>query len=374
MPIRTPPRLQVRALLRAAAVLALAACGGKQAEPVAPSVVRLFPPPPDTARIQFLTRISTRSDVVGEHSPNLFQRIVGEQRDDVERLIVKPYGIALHQGTIYVCDGVLPGLEVIDLEAPDFRYVKPTGMGRLPKPINCFTDGQGRLYVTDVGRGEVVVFGDSLAYLGVVGGDSLRRPGDVFVSEERIWITDVRSARVRVYDGSTWEHLYSFPSVAPTDADAPERLIAPANLFVTDDRVYVSDMYAAKVQVYTHDGDYVGSVGSYGLQLGQFYRPKGIAVDRDGILYVADAGFDNVQMFNPEGQLLMAFGGHYEQPGDMMLPAKVVLDYDNLEYFQQYVDPRFDLKYLILVTNQYGPDKINVYGFVEQRDPGLNPR
>ena len=31
-------------------------------------------------------------------------------------------------------------------------------------------------------------------------------------------------------------------------------------------------------------------------------------------------------------------------------------------YFQKYVDPAYELKYIILVTNQYTPEKVNVYG------------
>ena len=65
----------------------------------------------------------------------------------------------------------------------------------------------------------------------------------------------------------------------------------------------------------------------------------------------------------------MFFGGTYKGPGDMWLPAKITIDYDNLQYFRKYVDPSYDLQYLILVTNQYGPDKINVYGRVEPRQP-----
>jgi hypothetical protein len=60
----------------------------------------------------------------------------------------------------------------------------------------------------------------------------------------------------------------------------------------------------------------------------------------------------------------MFFGGKYQEPGDMWLPAKVALDYDNLKYFEPYVHADFTLQYLIYVTNQYGPDKVSVYGYV----------
>jgi sugar lactone lactonase YvrE len=98
--------------------------------------------------------------------------------------------------------------------------------------------------------------------------------------------------------------------------------------------------------------------------MGQFVRPKGIACDKEDNLYVVDAGFENVQIFNSNNQLLMFFGGPYKGPGDMWLPARVIIDYDNIKYFTKYVDSKYDLNYLIIVSNQYGPDKINVYGGV----------
>ena len=102
----------------------------------------------------------------------------------------------------------------------------------------------------------------------------------------------------------------------------------------------------------------------------QMVRPKGIAVDRESNLYVVDAGIENTQIFNKEGKLLMYFGGTYEGPGGMWLPAKITIDYYNMKYFQKYVDPDFVLKYLILVTNQFGPDKLNVYGRVDPKRNG----
>ena len=47
------------------------------------------------------------------------------------------------------------------------------------------------------------------------------------------------------------------------------------------------------------------------------------------------------------------------------MPIRITLDYDNLDYFKQYVDAKYNLKYLIYITNQFGDDKVTVYGFIE---------
>ena len=131
-----------------------------------------------------------------------------------------------------------------------------------------------------------------------------------------------------------------------------------------DDKVYVSDIGDFKIKIFSTSGEVINAIGSYGRNMGQFVRPKGIAVDHNLNLFVVDSGFENVQIFDADGNLLMFFGGSYKKPGDMWLPAKVIVDYDNLKYFEKYVHQSFKLKYLIFVTNQYGPDKINVYGYV----------
>jgi hypothetical protein len=59
----------------------------------------------------------------------------------------------------------------------------------------------------------------------------------------------------------------------------------------------------------------------------------------------------------------MFFGQPGNTPSDLNLPADVWIDYDNIKYFQSYVHPQFKLEYVILVTSQYGANKINVFGF-----------
>jgi DNA-binding beta-propeller fold protein YncE len=335
-------------------------CATKQ---TAPAELVVFPPPPDTARIQFLTRFADSDDVAKGRS--LLQTLIGDPVDEV-RQIIKPFGVAIRDGKIYVCDTVYRGVDILDLQRGTFEYFRPPDFpGRMNTPVNCAVDSQsGWLYVADTGRRAVLIFDESLDYVDSIVGDEDFRPNDVFVEPSLVWVTDGGSGKIKVYEKSTLRELRAFPDIAPGQ---PGHLRRPTNLYVTGDRVYATDFSAFSVKVYTRDGQFVTSVGSHGDGLGQFARPKGIAVDSASILYVVDAAFANIQAFDPDGQLLMFFGGNYGGPGAMLLPAQVTIDYDNLSHFERYVHEGFELKYLILVTNQYGPDKVSVYGFVEPK-------
>lgn len=371
--MRKPHPRTVSRLLRPGGVLLAASVSGWLGAACASAPAQLgrtagpdfvvYPTPPDTPRIQFLMTLSSEVDVTGKRGTSLIEALAGESDETEYRGFNKPYGIGLRDGRLYVCDTMLAGVVVMDLRARTFEQWKPEGDGTLRKPINCFVDdADGRLYVADTERSQVVVFDSTRAYVSAFGEREGARPTDVFVEGERIWVSDLGGQRVRVYDRTTFEQLRAFPEPGE---EAPKALFSPTNLYVRGDRVYVSDFGDFKVKIYSTDGEFIRSVGSYGRALGQFVRPKGIAVDREGIMYVVDAGFENVQMFDDEGQLLMFFGGRYEGLGDMWLPAKVILSYGDLDLFEPLVRPGFALKYLVLVTNQYGPDRINIYGFIE---------
>ena len=40
---------------------------------------------------------------------------------------------------------------------------------------------------------------------------------------------------------------------------------------------------------------------------------------------------------------------------------------DNVRYFQEYVEPGFDVEYLVLVTSQFGDRLVNVLAFGKER-------
>ncbi len=319
----------------------------------------VFPSPPDTARIQLLTTISNSQNIVKPRSK--FAEFVLGKEEVLQ--VNKPYGISLKFGKIYVTDIGIQGLIEIDLENKDFSYFLPQGRGVLKAPVNCFVDDRNYLYVADSKRNQVVIYDKERKYVNAIGDTGMFKPTDVFVYNEKIYVANIKNNKINVYSTDSLNtFLFSFPESEKGNEDF---LYSPVNLYVRNDKVYVSDIGGFNIQVYTLDGKYIKTIGSYGRNLGQFSRNKGVAVDKDENVYVIDASFENAQVFNKEGLLLMYFGGPYAGPGYMWLPAKVTIDYDNMQYFQQFVDPAFNLKYLVLVTNQFGPDKITVYGAVE---------
>lgn len=321
----------------------------------------IFPPPPDTARIQFLTKISNSQDIVKPRSK--FAEFILGKNQVIE--ILKPYGICVKFGKIYITDTGIAGLTVINLEKRDYSQFIPRGRGQLRTPVNCFVDDRDYLYVADSKRNQVVVFNKERNYINAIGDTGTFKPTDVFVYDDKVFVTNIKNNKIFVYNNDSINtFLYSFPE---SEVGNEDFLYSPANIYVRNNKVYVSDIGGFNVKVYTIDGKYLQTIGTYGRYTGQFTRNKGVAVDEDENVYVVDASFDNVQIFNKEAQLLMFFGGVYAGPGYMWLPAKVTIDYDNMQYFQQFVDPAFNLKYLIFVTNQYGPDKISIYGAVEEK-------
>ncbi len=320
----------------------------------------MYPAAPDTARIQYLVSFSG-SDFLGKRS-KFSSFILGPE--DV-RKIGKPYGMAIRNGKLYVCDPPNGGLDIIDFETKKYSNFTPGGKGALKSALNCDVDVNEYTYVADPVQHQVVVYDSLGTYVALLKDTAASfKPTDLMIFHDEIWVTNPTSHTLSIYDKKSHNLIRYFNEEHKYLSGDDGFLYSPFNLFITDDKVYITDFGDFKIKVYDHQGKYLNFIGSYGTGIGQFVRPKGIACDKDSNLYVVDAGFENTQIFNKEGQLLMPFGGPYKGPGDMWLPAKVIIDYDNLKYFSKYLNPDYDLKYLIFVSNQYGPDKVNVYGAI----------
>lgn len=317
-----------------------------------------YPPLPNAPRLQYLATFSSESDAGGDNS--IFQDFLLGGREQEAPLVQKPYGVAMHDGAIYVIDTRGNGYGVFDLRNKKAFTVRGSGAGRMKKPINITIDQDGSRYITDTQRDQVLVFDTANKFVRAYGKEGWFQPSDVAVTEDKLFIADLRNHHIQVLSKQTGEQLYTISRGGQQEGE----LFYPTNLELgSDGYLYVSDTGNFRIQRFTLDGEFAGNYGAVGSGMGQFARPKGIAVDRSGRRFVIDAAFENIQIISPEGELLLFFGGPGYDRDSINLPTDIEIDYDNVSLFQKYAAPDFEIEYVILVASQFGFNKVNVYGF-----------
>lgn len=319
-----------------------------------------LPLPPDEPRLQFLTKFSSALDISTEKKG--FRDFVFGGEDKEAQLVQKPYGLAVHEGAIYVVDTRGNGYGVFDLANSRSKLVRPTGAGALAKPINITIDTDGTRYITDTDREQILVFNADDRFLRAIGEPGQFRPVDVAIAGNLLYVTDIMNHRIHVLDKATDEVVQTFGDAG----SEPGQLFHPTNLAIgSDGTIYVTDTSNFRLQQFDAEGKFIRAIGSQGSRPGTFSRPKGIALDREGHIYVVDAAFQNIQVLDPDGGALMAFGEPGAERWNINLPTVVKIDYENVPYFEKFAAPNFEIEYLVLVASQYGLNRVVVFGYGE---------
>ncbi len=313
-----------------------------------------WPQFPAEPRVQFLVAYRYSSDIDVKKS-QLEELVYGKESSVLP--ISKPYGVQMWDGKIYVCDIRNPGVVVLDLVKRQTRIMTTRGLGGMVQPTDITVSSDGMKYVADSVRGVIFVFDAKETHVNSFGHEGFK-PVGIAVHGDRLYISDFATQSVIVMDrkdGSILQHIGG-----PGGDDG--KFIRPLGIGTdAEGNIYVSDVIKCRLQKFNPRGELVNAVGQISDTAGSFVRPKHVAVDKSGIVYVADAAFDNVQMFNKEGQVLMFFGSGGGHPGAMNLPAGVSINENDIQLFKQYIHPAFKADRLILVTNQFGPNKVAVY-------------
>ena len=344
-------------LAQALLVAMLAACAGAPKQESQVQGPAFYPALPNPPYIQHLKTFIGERDL-GPPLTGLAQFVVGEDRGG--QMLKQPYGVGMYEGKLYVVDSRAPGIAVFDLAKQRFSLMTGAPNGRMKRPINITIDSDGTKYVTDTGRDQVLVFDKNDRFVDAYGTEGQFRPVDTGIAGERLYVVDIQHHQVQVLEKRTGKLLFKFGTAGSNLGE----LFHPTNIAIgANGDVYVVETSNFRVQRFTAEGKPVRAYGEIGAERGNFSRPKGIALDRNGRLYVGDSAFQNVQIFDNDGRLLLCFG----QPGGdaegLNLPAGVRIDYDNVQYFRAYADPRFKIEYLIFVVSQFGPNKVDVFGY-----------
>ena len=313
--------------------------------------VPFYPQAPDPPRVQFLRSVSMGEDIEGETS-SLDRLLFGEPQK--RKGVMAPYGADVQDGVVYICDIQQGVILKMDFTEETLDYVRVGGRAMLEKPANLDFAPDGTMYVADIGRRQIVVIAPDLSYVDEYGPfDDSSRPADVEIVGDTIYVADAGSRCVRALDLATGEERLVI--------GGPETFTSPTNLSIdSEGNIYVVDTVACQVVVFDAEGEFQGLVGRAGDTVGEFARPKGIAFC-DNLLFIVDAAFENCQILDLNGSPIMFFGGTGVGPGNLYLPAGVWIGPEGLELFREEIADDFEAEQLIIITNMFGPRKVNFY-------------
>ncbi|MCG6891244.1 MAG: 6-bladed beta-propeller [Gammaproteobacteria bacterium] len=327
----------LKLILCAIFVSLMAGCAGSTQD-MADVIIPVFPEPPDEPRFYYERTIASSVDVEIESRESVFERFVtGSQRVGIG--MIKPFGVAVHQGRVFVSDSISRQVFAFDVPEARFFEIGIRAPGQLAKPMGVDVDAAGNLYVCDATHKQVFMYDRDGHFLKRFGEPAMfDRPAGLTVDPagQRIFVVDtggVASDRhqVSVLDTATGNLLRTIARRGDQDGE----LNLPRDARIAGDgNLYIVDGGNFRVQVFTQQGEFVRSFGEVGRRSGQFSRPKGIGADRDGNIYVADTAFGNFQIFDPQGRLLLAVGNRDSNngPASFMLPAGLAVDEDGRVY------------------------------------------
>jgi len=237
-------------------------------------------------------------------------RIVGGPGTQLQ----SPSGVAVDRDdNIYVSD---PGRGVIVVFDSEGRFIRDIGSsdgeGQFERPTGIAIDRKtGHLYVLDTPRHLLYILdtqGKLLARIGQTGDNpgfgtrvgssragEFKNPTAVVVANDGLIVLD--KTRIQFFDleGKFVKQIW-----ISGDAELPSGA-APGLCTDIQGNIYVSNPGMNGIRVYNHDGQSLGAFGRPGLLIGEFEAPAGMWSDSTGRVYIADLMNSRIQIFQFTG-------------------------------------------------------------------------
>lgn len=311
------------------------ACAGKITG-VPPVLV--WPPPPDEAKIRWVAKYRSIDDIIGP--PGWFLRVILGVSVPRYPFLLKPWGVSADSsGRIYVTDTGRGDVLVFDPPGKKVYSIGTRGQFTTALPLGIAVTDGGRVYVSDGVKNLILIFTPEGDYIGAFGREEeFLHPGDLAVDEERgiLYVVDVKGHKICLYDMEG-----RFLKSLGKRGSAPGEFNFPVGVAVDrEGNLYVTDTGNFRVQIFDKNGNFINSFGKPGDAFGDFHRPKGIGVDSEGHIYVADAAFGNFQVFDRSGKLLTFVGEPGGEAGKFRLPADLYVDKKDRIYVVDQLNAR----------------------------------
>lgn len=301
----------------------------------------VWPNPPAIARIKYTTWYAAEKISQVEKpktkKDSWMDRLAGTQSTtDSPKMLFQlgePYGLAVDsKGNVYTADQKVGAVFIFNTETREVELIKNRVHGHFVRIIGLAMDDNDRLFVSDPGLSHVMVFNAKHEPEDVIT-DGLVSPGGLALDIENriLYVADVDQDQVLVYDADSLKLKRRIGTGGQKHAlTTPGDFARPGGLAVDrDGNLYVADTLNNRIEIFDGDGKFVSTFGKAGDGPGYFSRPKGIAIDGDNHIWVTDGMQDRVQVFNQDAQLLISFGGHGLLPGMFQGITGIAIDKQN---------------------------------------------
>lgn len=209
-----------------------------------------------------------------------------------------PFGIAVDaDDSIYVTDLKRGKIAVYGADGKFIKYIGDLkGEGDFDTPRSIAIDrATGRIYLTDTKRDFVIILdrdGKMLAQVGKRGGGTgpaeFKEPAEIAIYANEVFVLDRQNSRIQVLDlDGNFRRELRLAGAGGTDGtgmafDSQGRMIVPAR---------------NRVEVFNRDGGLLFRFGDGGDLPGQFQNPQGVCTDSKDRVYITDTGNRRIQVF-----------------------------------------------------------------------------
>lgn len=324
------------------AVLYLAGCAAHPSPELFAGAGRVWPEPPEVARIQFVGELSSAADL-GIH-PSIWTRFASIWAGPAPDNLVRPMAIAAvgDADVIYVADTEAQCVHRFRVRDGRYDCLTRRQGALLPSPVGLAVSDDGTLFVADSRLGQILALAPGEKELDVFESDvTLMQPTGLAwdSTSSQLLVADTAAQLIRRIgiDGKQVDQV-------GTRGELGGEFNYPTYLWPDGaGGFYVTDSLNFRVQHVNALGEPTKSFGELGDALGDLSRPKGVAVDSFGHIYVVDALFNALQVFDEDGRLLIVVAGAGQGPGQFWLPNGIFIDAANTIYIADTYNQRIQI-------------------------------
>lgn len=300
--------------------------------------------------IRFVETLRNEDSLLGESFRELTD---GKNADSA--LFQRPGSVYADRFRVYVTDTVAPGkVFVFDRgkrKAFELNITTPPSAdndARLLAPSGIAVDATGVIFVSDAQQGRVYGYDRNGALLLLLGRGQVLTPGTglgdlsspaglaVDNARNRLYVADIYAQKIKVFSNAGF-HLFDIGNAGKPGDNFKFPIAVAVDAAGT---LYVVDSLRSRVYLFDPDGNFLRGFSMRDAGPGMSIKPKGIAVDSEGHIYVADAVNSSVLVFNNDGSLALNWGRTGRLIGEFWTPTDIFIDDQDYIYIADQTNSR----------------------------------